>query len=106
MAILSLLNALNSTSTTPIYISLLISIATQILENMENWPLILIYYGINDSLGLRNWVERPNAAQLLQSLYSFFGWINFPTEEACLACDIPFVQRESFRGVRNIKFLL
>lgn len=99
LAIFSLINSLNSTTTSPINISLLISLSSQILESLENWPLTLINYGINDSMGSRNWVDRPNAAQLLQSVFSFFGWLNFPSEQACLACELPYIQRELFRGV-------
>lgn len=98
MALFALLNSLNSVQAT-LQTNLLISLLTQMTEVMETWPFAIVNYGLNDSLSVRNWVDRTNATQLLQCICAFFGGLLFPSEVSCQACDLPYIQREQFKEV-------
>uniref|UniRef100_A0A915ERJ0 DUF3677 domain-containing protein n=1 Tax=Ditylenchus dipsaci TaxID=166011 RepID=A0A915ERJ0_9BILA len=70
-----------------------------IAQQNVSWPLVILNLAINDSLGARNWVDRADTQSILvQIVSSFFGTLNFPSEQASSACELPYVSREVFNG--------
>lgn len=99
VALFALMNELNGAAVTS-QVNAIITLLSTMGSTIENWPLAVVNYALNDCIGLRLWVDRPIACHLLQCVCSIFGPLTFPSEEVCNSCELPYVHRERFDGVR------
>lgn len=78
-AIFALLNKLE-THATAINLSVLPS-ALLTLRSVGEWPIALINYALFDSMGLRLWVDKSEAAAVQLAAFSAFGEVVIPGDE-------------------------
>ncbi|KAI1716346.1 integrator complex subunit 1 [Ditylenchus destructor] len=95
VSLFNLMNNLTAQSASDLVDEIIALISSSIGNPNANWPLTVINLMLNDSLGIRNWVDRPNSSTLVQSICSLFGNLEFPSVEAYGTCEIPYnVQKE------------
>jgi hypothetical protein len=97
LAILSFLNNFNPSSYDETLCHRFIQFATTILKNIDCWSPSIIPYVINDSVEKRYWVDKPQANELVLSVFSAFGDLHLPTETMFSHSNLLYNPREDLQ---------
>lgn len=103
MAILAFSNRYNPNSYKETLCHRLLQLATMILKSLDTWSPSFVPYAINDSIEKRFWVDKPQANELMLSIFSAFGELSLPTENMVTSANLLYTPREGLPVGTNLK---